>query len=458
MAVMEGSQQRHGGISTVEVSGPLCTQEELSTLHSQLASQRLEVRASAAQFVLGLAREVPAKDYGLFMAIMQSVVDALERLVLCAAAQEELLETLLKALTSAALAAPLLFKETCFVRIWPLLLQISSIPDFVDDDVRHLAMQAAMSLALGLMEDFCTADGQALLEEMVTVNVEWLLEVDLDVNRWNAQGEVDDGDDKLDEDTPKIAEDNLCSLAEKCSQLRAKDTEATQLEAAFLPVIFKVLNTFLHLPKSTWRHSRAAAVALSRVTAHVVEEAWLLRSVQLVESQLGHAHPRVRHAALQATNELVRWHGEYMQANHLEVLLRIVLATLSDHSSRVAASAASTLATVIAGLSVGALQPHAEVVIKAALAHLSTGNNHALQENCLSCLAAIAHVSEELLVSCLRDNCESNGQWCTGFRELEIFSKHLLHRRHESDLPRPMKRRRYEESAEISGSYYLSAA
>lgn len=244
MAVMEGSQQRHGGISTVEVSGPLCTQEELSTLHSQLASQRLEVRASAAQFVLGLAREVPAKDYGLFMAIMQSVVDALERLVLCAAAQEELLETLLKALTSAALAAPLLFKETCFVRIWPLLLQISSIPDFVDDDVRHLAMQAAMSLALGLMEDFCTADGQALLEEMVTVNVEWLLEVDLDVNRWNAQGEVDDGDDKLDEDTPKIAEDNLCSLAEKCSQLRAKDTEATQLEAAFLPVIFKVLSCF----------------------------------------------------------------------------------------------------------------------------------------------------------------------------------------------------------------------
>jgi len=427
-------------------------------IHSQLTSSALTARASAAQFVLGLAREVSVEDYDLLATVMPSVVGALERLVLGAAGQEELLEAVLKALASATAAAPLLFKESCFERIWPLLLQISSIPDFVDDDVRHLAMEAAMSLALGLIEDFCTVDGQPLLEEMVTLNIEWLFEVESDVNRWNAQGEADDEDAKLDEDTSKIGEDNLCLLAEACSQLRAsEDAEASQLEIVFLPIIFKVLNTFLQLQRSTWRHARAAAVTLSRVTGRVVQEAWLLRSVQLAGSQLGHAHPRVRHAGLQAIQQLVWWHRDYVQENHLEVLLPIIMATLADHSSRVAASAASTLASLITGLSVVALQPHAEVVIKAALAHLSSGTNQAMQDNCLSCLAAIARVSEELLVPWWNHNDAGRGQWCAEFREQAIFSKNLVHRRHESDLPRPMKRRRYKESTEICGPYYLSA-
>lgn len=369
----------------------LCAQGAmlLAMLQGCLKDPTPEVRAAAAQLVLQMIEDLEPSAAEVLAPTMAGVIEVIKDFG-SSSKNEELLKEVLESLISAADEEPEFFKANGLLQLWPLLMELCRMKHFADEDVRHSNMEALMSFAVAFAEDFCKPDGLPFLEQIVALNVEWMLEVEEDVNAWTAQADEDD-DEELDGDAVQIGEENLDRIAEKCA-------EESQLEDVFMPSLFKVVRTALAAPACSWKTVRACVMAVSQVVEHIEEEAWIDRCVEFILQHVQNPHPRVRYSAFQAVGQIAYDHEPYVQESHYETVLPAIVAGLGDSNIRVATNAANSFVSFGEELDRDVLEPHLEELMTQFFTRLQQGQTRTMQEQCLAGIAVVGEVAEDLFV------------------------------------------------------------
>lgn len=373
----------------------LVKQEAIGMLQQCLQDASPEVRAAAAQLTLTLIEEVTEDEAKPLQAVMPAVITTLQVLA-TSASNEELLTETLEALIAAADEEPEFFQGACFKDLWNLLMGLCGAQFAADAEARHSGMEAAISLACGLIEQFMTPEGLPALEQLIALNVEWMLEVEEDVDVWTAAADNqndDDEDDDIDGEAMKIGEENLDRLAEECAEKLGKDNK---LEECFMPTLFKVIRSALQSPGATWRHTRSCVMAVSQVIEHLEEEDWISQCVEFILGHVGHPHPRVRFAVFQAIGQAAYDHEPFVQENHYAEILPAVTAGLDDTNIRVATNAATAFGSLGEEIDKDYLVPYADDLMTKFFARLHQGQTRSMQEACLSGIAVVSSASEEL--------------------------------------------------------------
>mmetsp|Transcript_28692 Transcript_28692/g.60883 ORF Transcript_28692/g.60883 Transcript_28692/m.60883 type:complete len:1144 (-) Transcript_28692:9-3440(-) len=357
----------------------------MAMLKTCLTDSTPEVRAACAQLVFQLVEDLEEEKAQVLGTVMPEAIAALASFATGPTALEEPLKETLEALISAADEEPEFFKSNGLQQLWPLLLQLASAKHFAEEEVRHSAMEAAMSFACGLSEDFCKAEGLPLLEQIIALNVEWMLEVEEDVESWTRLADEED-DDELDDDVVQLGEENLDRLAERCA-------EDKTLEEVFMPTLFKVIRAVLL--QDSWKHARSSIMAVSQVVEHLEEEPWIDQCVELIVGLLEHPHPRVRYSGFQAVGQVAYDHEPYVQDNHSDKLLPAIVKALDDKNIRVATNAASAFVSLGEDLDRDDLEPHIDDLMTRFFTRLQAGETRTMMEQCLAGIAAVGGVAEE---------------------------------------------------------------
>mmetsp|Transcript_27798 Transcript_27798/g.73473 ORF Transcript_27798/g.73473 Transcript_27798/m.73473 type:complete len:1140 (-) Transcript_27798:38-3457(-) len=369
----------------------LCAQgaQVVGLLQACLTDATPEVRGASAQLVLQMIEDLEPSTAEVLAPTMVGVIAVIQDFG-SNVAHEELLKEVLESLISSVDEEPEFFKGNGLQQLWPMLLALCRMQHFGDEDVRHSAMEALMSFASAFAEDFCKPEGLPFMEQIVALNLEWMLEVEEDVEAWTGQADEDD-DEELDGDAVQIGEENLDRLAEKCA-------EEKQLEDVFMPCLFKVIRAALAAPACSWKHARGCVMAVSQVVEHIEEEAWIDQCVDFVVQQLANPHPRVRYSAFQAIGQIAYDHEPYVQESHYETILPGIVAGLDDANIRVATNAANSFVSFGEELDRDVLEPHLDELMTKLFMRLQQGQTRTMQEQCLAGIAVVGEVAEELFV------------------------------------------------------------
>eukprot|EP00928_Gymnodinium_smaydae_P042660 TRINITY_DN28694_c0_g2_i2.p1 TRINITY_DN28694_c0_g2~~TRINITY_DN28694_c0_g2_i2.p1 ORF type:complete len:1146 (+),score=367.54 TRINITY_DN28694_c0_g2_i2:83-3520(+) len=352
-----------------------------------------EIRSAGARLVLRFVEELSPDESAPLAASVQALASLLQ--ALATEVQEELLLEVLQALVSAAEAEPDFFKESGALKsLWDTLMKICSAgaETFGDEEIQHSAMEATVTLLLGLVDKFLEdAQGPAMLEELLRVNLTWMLDVEDDVAAWTKAGQEDD-EDELDGDKVDIGERNFDRIAEEI-------LEDEDLADKFMSAFFKTIRALLQEPGATWKHTRAAVIAISQIVEHVEDDAWVDNCIEFTVRHHSHEHPRVRAAVWEAVGQICYDHCDEeapILSKHLEKLLPALLAGMHDQNLRVAKEAVISLEFIAEELDCDDLEDCAEGLLRTLFGHLAGADGWpSLQEACLSGIATVAEIMDE---------------------------------------------------------------
>ncbi|CAE8635748.1 unnamed protein product [Polarella glacialis] len=366
--------------------------QAVTMLQASLSHATPEVRAAAARLAFQLIEDLETDAVAPIGPVMPAVMLALQGFA-TSSDQEELLKECLESLISAADEEPEFFKAHGLQQLWPFLMEMCKAQHWADSDVRHSAMEAAMSFAEGLVEDFCKPEGLPFMEQLIALNIEWMLEVDEDVDAWTALEDAEEDDDN-DGDAVQIGEENLDRLAEHCAE---KET----LEEVFMTVLFKVIRAALAAPACNWKTVRSVVMAVSQVVEYIDEDAeqgaaWVDQCVDFLIPHMSNPHPRVRYSAYQAVGQVAYDHEPYVQETHHEDLLKAIVVGLDDTNIRVASNAASAFCSVGEELDHESLEPFMDDIMNKLFSRLQKAESRTMQEQCLAGIAVIGEAAEEL--------------------------------------------------------------
>lgn len=357
----------------------------ITMLQGVLGDTSPEVRSAAVELVFQLVEDLAIEDVAPLSRVMPAVISTFQ--ALAKEGQEEQLKEVLEALCSAADEEPVFFQENGFDMLWATLVEIASAgaATFADEEVRHSAMEAAMTLVLNLIEFFAKEGTQ--LERLLALNIEWLLEVEEDANVWTAEGK-DDNDDDCDDDVVGIAEENLDRIGEKLCEMH---------EEVLMGILFKLIRAAWQSPDSNWKHAHASLTAIQQVAEHLDETAWIDQCVDFVGQSVAHAHPRVRYAAFGAMTEIAYHHAPHVQETHHAAILPTIVAGIKDVNIRVATNAVDAFSALgEEGLDIPELEPFADDLLMSMFSCLHQGQTRAMQESCLTGIATVAEIFEDL--------------------------------------------------------------
>jgi len=369
----------------VHVSGAKLLEgpQTLSMLQITLAAAP-EVQAASAELVFKFVEILEPDAVKPLGAVMPAVYNVVKQL---ATSNEDLIKEVLEALIEATDEEPEFFKENGLEQLWPLLVEICKAQHWADSDVRHSGMEAVMSIFEGLCEDFCKPQGLPFLEQLVGLNIEWMLEVEESVDTWTAAADAKEDDD-IDGDAVTIGEENLDRLAETCA-------EKELLEEAFMPLLVqRVIQSVLAEPNVSWQKVRACVMAVSQCVEYISEDSWVDQCVTLLLPHVNHEHPRVRFSAFTAIGQLA-YDQESVAENHHETVMPAILQGLDDSNVRVATEAVKAFSSVGEDLEEDDLEPHMEGLMTKLFTRLQQGQTRSLQEACLGAIAVVGESAEE---------------------------------------------------------------
>jgi len=358
----------------------------ITMLQGVLGDGSPEVRSAAVELVFQLVEDLQPEDVEPLTRVMPAVISTIQ--AFAKEGKEEQLKEVLEALSSSAEEEPDFFKENGFDMLWTTLVEIASAGAvaFADEEVRHSAMEAAMTLVLGLIDFFAKEGTQ--LERLLALNIEWLLEVEEDADAWTQEGK-DDNDDDVDDDVVTIAEDNLDRIGEKICE--------SDEEEVLMGSLFKLIRAAWQAPDSNWKHAHASLTAIQQVVEYLEEDAWVDQCVDFVSQNVGHAHPRVRYVAFGALSEIAYHHAPHVQETHHALLLPAIVAGIKDVNIRVATNAVDAFSALgDEGLDIPELEPFADELLMSMFQCLHQGQTRAMQESCLTGIATFAEIFEEL--------------------------------------------------------------
>lgn len=359
--------------------------QTVALLQTCLQSPPGEVRAAAVQLLFQMVEDLEEEVLTPLGPLMPQTIEVIKGFAM-ASEHEDCLKETLEALISSAEEEPEFFKAHGLQQLWPLLLEMCKADHWADSAVRHSAMEAVMSFFEGLCEDFCKPEGLPFLEQLLTLNIQWMLEVETNVELWTSK--ADEEDDEIDEDIVDIGEENLDRMASHCAE---KDV----LEDAFMPALFKVMRAILSQQTASWKEIRSCVMAVSQVVEYVEEEAWIDQCLDFIGPHLTNAHPRARYSAFQALGQTAYDHDPYVAENHATTLLPMIVTGLDDSNIRVATNAASALASM-EDMDPDDLEPHMEGLMTRLITRLQKGDTRTMQETCLSAIAVVGEAAAEL--------------------------------------------------------------
>jgi len=361
--------------------------QALQLLKVAMESQAPPVRSAGVQLILQLIETCEEDEVACLGVVCAPLIVVLQ--AFANDLHEEQLKECLLALVAAADEEAEFFKvHDAVENLYSTLAKIVSSPaeTFGDAEVPHTAMEACMSLAVGLSDEISQPEGLPMLEHIVGLNLNWMLEVEQDVSAWTEAGKQTD-DDECDDERVGIAEENLDRLAEHIE------------EEIFMPALFKVLRGALQSATADWRTVRSCIMAISQSVEHLEDEALVDQCIDFIIPYLAHAHPRVRYAAFWAIGQVCYDHSPHVQDKHHKALLVAIVAGMKDENIRVATAAVTTLSAVVdEELDQENLEPHIQVLLEGVIKLLGVGGSRCMQEQCLSGIAAIAKAGEELFV------------------------------------------------------------
>lgn len=375
----------------------------IERLQQCVGSSSPEIRTASVRLVLGLIEDIEPKNAEVLIPSMPGVVAAIQGLS-ANNENEQYLKEILGSLINAADEEPEFFKANGLQELWGTLISLCGNRTFSTSDIRLSAMEATMSFVAGLAKDFCEPQGQPLLEQVIGLNIEWMLEVEEDEDTWTSAVDEDD-DDEMDGTAMQIGEENLDRLAEKCAELDRLSEKTTtevnrvrKLEDVFMPMLFKVIRLFGQTFPASWQHTRACIMAVVQVVEHIEEEAWVDQSVEYIIQNLHHPHPRVRFVCFVAIGQFAYDHEPYVQENHSKALLDAIVPGIDDINIRVATEAVSAFVSLGEGLDADDLEEHNDALVTKLFARLQEGATRSMQENCLAAIAVVSELAEELFI------------------------------------------------------------
>lgn len=109
-------------------------------------------------------------------------------------------------------------------------------------------------------------------------------------------------------------------------------------------------------------------------------------------------HPRVRDAGFRAVGQVAYDHEPYVQENHHELLLPAICIGLEDSNIRVAASACSAFTSLGEELDADDIMEYLDDLVTKMFTRLHQGETRAMKEQCLSGIAVVAEVAEDLFI------------------------------------------------------------
>mmetsp|Transcript_47794 Transcript_47794/g.113570 ORF Transcript_47794/g.113570 Transcript_47794/m.113570 type:complete len:1119 (+) Transcript_47794:106-3462(+) len=360
-------------------SGP----DVISLLRGLLSNEPLEapeIRAAAAKLVLQMVESLQEEEFAPVGALMPALIASLQSLAL--EGHEQSLKEVLEALTQAIDEEADFFKANGFSDLWKTIMQLASVgtATFADDVVRHSAMAVAMSLSHELREDFVTVEGQPQLENLIALNVAWMLEVEEDVAAWTEEGREDD-DDECDGEAMRIGEENLDQLAEDIA------------EDVIMPIIFKVIRGILAAPEASWKHLRSSIMTVSQVVEHMEEDPWVDQIVDFILQHVENAHPRVKYAAFRSIAQCCYDQSPHVQEEFYPRIMPALIAGLGDQNIRVVTAASYGLVAMIEDMDEEDLEVYIEDLLQRFFERLQEGRSRALSGYCISGIARIAQAA-----------------------------------------------------------------
>lgn len=359
----------------------------VNILRTTFGDQASEVRAAGAQLVLQFIEVLDKDDIEILGPIMPSLVTVIQGLANPCPRDEELLKNTLEGLSSAIGEEAGFFKSWAFQPLWETLMRLAAVGNdfFTDATLRHDAMEAAMTLATELSDDFSQADAALQLEKLIGLNLEWMLEVEQDVQVWLAESQEEDESDDCDGDLVSLAEQNLDRLGENFQ------------EDVLMPILFKVSRNALQSPGADWRHARASILAMSQVAEYLDDESWVQLMIDFIVPYCVEEHPRVKDAAFLALGQICYDQDQHVQENYAEILLPKVSSGIDDENIRVSTTAVSALVAFVENgdLEYVDLKPFFEELLLRVLHRLIEGQTRAMQKECLSAVGLMADAVEE---------------------------------------------------------------
>uniref|UniRef100_A0A7S1RN32 Importin subunit beta-1/Transportin-1-like TPR repeats domain-containing protein n=1 Tax=Alexandrium catenella TaxID=2925 RepID=A0A7S1RN32_ALECA len=136
-------------------------------------------------------------------------------------------------------------------------------------------------------------------------------------------------------------------------------------------------------------------MAIAQVVEHITENAWVDQCVDFIAQNLTHQHPRVRFSAFVAVGQVAFDHVPHVQETHHALLLPAIVVGIKDVYIRVAAEAVNAFTSLADELDCEDLEPFMEDLLTGMFLRLGQGETKAMQESCLSGIAAVAQLMEE---------------------------------------------------------------
>jgi hypothetical protein len=297
--------------------------------------------------------------------------------------ESELLATLQAFVEAAEQEGDFFFSHPGFAETWGTLMTICNAGSarFANEDIRHTAMEAAMTLFEENADEF-TDYRRSIIE----ANFKYLLEIEEDVGAWTLAGKDDDEDD-CDDDVVEIGEQNFDRLSEKCAKID-EDSEV------FMPVLFQHIQCELQKPECTWKQIRAALVAIGASIEYVEEDEWVDQCFDFLIFHSGNDHPRVKHAAFSAIGQASYDHQQRVEDKFTDQLIPVLLKGMRDENIRVATSAVIAFSAAGEHMDEDEMEPHVEELLTILFQRLE-GGSIVMQEHCVDGIAAVAEGAEQ---------------------------------------------------------------
>jgi hypothetical protein len=249
-----------------------------SMLTSTLSDSSASIRSAGARRVLHMIECLEAVEIASLAQVMPGLTGMIHGLA-NECKEDELQETL-QALPAAADVEADFFKKNGLSDLGTALIKICAYGPgtFGHEEVRHSAMKAIMSFAIGFENELGPAKGHPMLEQLIAINFSWMCEVEEDLERWTKEGKETE-DDECDDDVVAIGKENLDRLAEHIDEG---------------VMMLKVVRAAIQESGANWRPARSAIMAISQVVEHIEEETWVDQCVEFV-AQISTTNTRESH-------------------------------------------------------------------------------------------------------------------------------------------------------------------
>jgi hypothetical protein len=269
-----------------------------------------------------------------------------------------------------ATSYPKMFKPILANTIQFMLMQMKN--EGLEDGTRQICLELLITLcegAPGLMRKH-----ESFAPSLIPIVLDWMADLD-DDSAWYQGETIEDDDESSNETAGEQAMDRLAIY------LGGK---------IVLPITFNLIPTMLASPEWQRRHAALRCISAIGEGCHSIMDAELGKVVQLILPHMRDAHPRVRHAALNAIGQMCTDFSPKIQNQHHEAILTHMVPILDDlQNIRVANYASAALVNFSENASKELLSPYIGTIIEKLLALLNTGKLF-VQEQAIITLATVA--------------------------------------------------------------------